>query len=72
MPATEPRCLREEIFNNHYKANGRSKKPLQKFVLIFSNSPRGRLGNSPRSTGRSRSTGWAPLCYRLSPSVALK
>jgi len=28
---------------------------------IFSNSPRGQLGNCHRSTSRPRSTGWAPL-----------
>jgi len=28
---------------------------------LYSNSPRGRLGNSQWSTSRPRSTGWAPL-----------
>ena len=54
----------ETKFYNHHKAN----RPLINLRhctknVIFSNTPRGRLGKNPRSTSRSRSTGWAPLIW---------
>jgi len=50
MPFTEPHCLKEEILTIIM-----TQILIRSHSTIFSNRTRGRLANSPRSTG------WAPL-----------
>jgi len=61
MPVTGPRFLRKEIFTIII-IDDSLEATVEKKIFIFSDSLRGRLGNSPRSTSRPRLTGWAPLC----------
>ena len=61
MPVTGPRFLRKEIFSIII-IDDSLEATVEKKFFIFSDSPHGRLGNSPRSTSRPRLTSWAPLC----------